>query len=185
MYVQRNMEARSRYYCWYGKARNITHSDSVFVALGIQHTRCHLWLLSETFLFLRNERDITINVRRSSCKVSLTFIGPCIANIIAEYNQQDATFHNLSISVGRSTCFRRFFRPSSGAQNCTHSVRYLSDQYCYLLLARPKHVEHPTEMNKLWYFISGWLYSANMQSGLYSCHTLMKFEFSQQIYEKY
>ena len=35
----------------------------------------------------------------------LTLIGPCIANIYAEYNQQDATFHNLS------------------------------DRYCYLLLA--------------------------------------------------
>jgi len=65
-------------------------------------------------------------------EISLTFIGPCIANIFAEYNQQDATFHNLFISVRRCTCFRRFFRPSSGAQNCTYSVRYLSDQYCYL-----------------------------------------------------
>jgi len=45
----------------------------------------------------------------------------------AEYNQQDATFLNLFIYVRRSTCFRRFFRPSSGAQNCTYSVRYLSD----------------------------------------------------------
>ena len=45
----------------------------------------------------------------------------------AAYNQQDATFHNLFMSVRRSTCFRRFFRPSSGAQNCTYSVRYLLD----------------------------------------------------------
>jgi len=44
----------------------------------------------------------------------------------SEYNQQDATFLNLFISVRRSTCFRRFFRPSSVSQNCT---------YCYLLLA--------------------------------------------------
>jgi len=66
----------------------------------------------------------------------LTFIGPCIANIFAEYNQKYATFHDLFISVRRSTCFRRVFRPSSGAQNCTHSVRHLSDQYCYLPLAR-------------------------------------------------
>ena len=29
----------------------------------------------------------------------------------SEYNQQDATFLNLFISVRRSTCFRRFFRP--------------------------------------------------------------------------
>jgi len=53
----------------------------------------------------------------------------------AEYNQQDATFHNLFISIRSSTYFRGFFRQSPGAQNCTYSVRYLSDQYCYLLLA--------------------------------------------------
>jgi len=65
----------------------------------------------------------------------LIFICPCVANIFAAYNQQDATFHNLFISIRRSTCFRRFFRPSSGAQNCVYNVRYLSDRYCYLLLA--------------------------------------------------
>jgi len=67
--------------------------------------------------------------------VYLTFMCPCIANIFSEYNQQEATFLNLFIPVRRSTYFRRFFRPSSGAQNCTYRVRYLSDQYCYLLLA--------------------------------------------------
>jgi len=65
----------------------------------------------------------------------LTFIGPCIANIFSEYNQQNANFLNLFTSIRRCTCFRRFFRPSSGAQNCTYSVRYFSDQYCHLLLA--------------------------------------------------
>jgi len=44
-----------------------------------------------------------------------------------EYSQQDATFNHLSISVRRSTCFIRVFLPSSGAQNCTYSFRYLSD----------------------------------------------------------
>ena len=57
----------------------------------------------------------------------LTFICPCIANIVTVYNQQDATFHNLFRSVKRSTSFRPFFRPSSGSQNCTYSVRYLSE----------------------------------------------------------
>jgi len=36
-------------------------------------------------------------------------------------------FSDLFISVRRSACFRRGFRPSSGAQNCTYSVRHLSD----------------------------------------------------------
>jgi len=53
-----------------------------------------------------------------SVKQELTFIYSCIANIFAAYNQQDATFHDLFISVKRSTCFRRVFPPSSGAENC-------------------------------------------------------------------
>jgi len=61
-----------------------------------------------------------------------TLIGPCIINIFAEYNQQDATFHNLFISVKHSTHFRLFFRPSPGAQNRTYSVRYWSDKYLTL-----------------------------------------------------
>jgi len=56
--------------------------------------------------------------------MDLTFIDQCIANIFIEYNQKDATFLNLFISVRRCACFRQFFCPSSGAQNCTHSVRY-------------------------------------------------------------
>ena len=55
----------------------------------------------------------------------------------AEYNQHDATFLNLFISVRRCTCFRRVCRPSSGSQNSTYSVRYLPDRYCYLLLVWP------------------------------------------------
>ena len=119
----------------------------------------------------------------------LTFIGPCIANRFAEYNQQDAKFHNFFISVRRSTCFRRVFRPPSGAQNCIYSVRYLSDQYCYLPLARLaagssigltlyvqfwapddgrknrlKHVERLTEINKLRNVAYCWLYSAKSVS---------------------
>jgi len=62
-------------------------------------------------------------------------VGRKLQHTFAEYNQQDATFHNFFISVRRSTCFRPFFRPEPGAQNCTYSVRYLSDRYCYLLLA--------------------------------------------------
>jgi len=33
-------------------------------------------------------------------------------------------FLDLFISINWSTCFRRFLRPSSGAQNCTYSVWY-------------------------------------------------------------
>jgi len=60
--------------------------------------------------------------------------GPNTFSTFSEYNQQDAKFLNLFISVRRSTCFRRFFRPTPGAQNWTYSVRYWSHNYCYLLL---------------------------------------------------
>jgi len=33
-------------------------------------------------------------------------------------------FLDLFISINCPICFRRFLRPSSGAQNCTYSVRY-------------------------------------------------------------
>jgi len=75
----------------------------------------------------------SLEVAREICVDGTYF--PNNLRIFAEYNQQDATLHNVFISVGRSACFRRFILPSSEAQNCTYSVRYLSDQYCYLLLA--------------------------------------------------
>jgi len=56
-------------------------------------------------------------------------------NIFSENNQEDATFLNLFVPIRCSACFGQFFRPSSGALNCTYSVRHLSDRYCYLLLA--------------------------------------------------
>ena len=55
---------------------------------------------------------------------SLTFILPCIASISLKYNQRMQRFLFLLISIYCSTCFRLFLRPSSGAQNCTYSVRY-------------------------------------------------------------
>jgi hypothetical protein len=45
-------------------------------------------------------------------------------NIITYYSQQDATFLEFIYLYRRSTCFRRFLRPSSEAHNCTYSFRY-------------------------------------------------------------
>jgi hypothetical protein len=55
-----------------------------------------------------------------------TFIWPCIVNVLLKYNQQDVTLYSILYYCKCSTCFRRFFRPSSGAQNCTHTTRYMS-----------------------------------------------------------
>ena len=81
-------------------------------------------------------------------------------------------FIYLFIPVRRSTCFRRGFRPSSGAQNCTYSVRYWFDKYLtmYVQFCAPddgrknrlKYVERLTEINKEWNVASCWLYSANI-----------------------
>jgi hypothetical protein len=43
---------------------------------------------------------------------------------VTNYSQQDATFLEFIYFYRRSTCFRRFLRPSSGAHNCTYSFRY-------------------------------------------------------------
>ena len=32
-----------------------------------------------------------------------------------------------------STCFRQSFRPSSGVQDCTYSIRHMSNRFCWLL----------------------------------------------------
>ena len=39
--------------------------------------------------------------------------------------QQDATLYNILYYCHCSICFRRFLRPSSGAQNCIHSIWYM------------------------------------------------------------
>jgi hypothetical protein len=39
MYVQRNIEVRSRNHCCHGKAISITHSEYVPVAVVIQHAK--------------------------------------------------------------------------------------------------------------------------------------------------
>jgi len=97
--------------------QNFTHTSD--------HNRHRSWSTIQLILVVNRSTEILCSY--------LTFTCPCIANVFAAYNQQDAAFHNLCISVRRSTCFRRFYRPSSGAQNCTYSVRYLSDQNWHLL----------------------------------------------------
>ena len=108
-----------------------------------------------------------------------------VSKCIFKYNQQDATLHNLFISVRCSTCFRLFLCPLSGAQNCVYSIRYIVKplllpattvsgrsrgltkyQMLYIQFWAPddgrrnrlKHVEHLTEINELCNGASCWLY---------------------------
>ena len=61
------------------------------------------------------EAALTIN-RISLQPMTRDVHGSVHGKLIFEYNQQEATLHNLFISVKCSTCFRRFLRPLSGAQ---------------------------------------------------------------------
>jgi hypothetical protein len=112
----------------------------------------YLKLLSRNYMWITEKKLIKslAGIRAENCRYSndnalplyhpacwnhffLTFMGPCIVNIF-KYNQQDATLHNSIYYYKCSTCFRRLLRPSSGAQNCIHSIRYLSRFFCFLLL---------------------------------------------------
>jgi hypothetical protein len=52
---------------------------------------------------------------KESNSIFFTFMVPCIVNVF-KYIQQDATLYNDIYYYKCSTCFRRFLRPSSGAQ---------------------------------------------------------------------
>jgi hypothetical protein len=73
-------------------------------------------------------------------------------------------FLDLLISINCSTCFRRFIRPSSGAQNCTVLVwQYLTlyVQFCASDNGRKnliKHVEQFIEIIRSRKVASFWLY---------------------------
>jgi hypothetical protein len=45
-------------------------------------------------------------------------------NVITNYSQPEAKFLEFIYFYRRSTCFRRFLHPSSGAYNCRYSFRY-------------------------------------------------------------
>ena len=92
------------------------------------HTSCMadtipLWFHFRVFHneYLYNKQPVT----------RFTFMGPCIVNVF-KHSQQDATLHNGIYYYKRSTCFRRFLRPSSWAQNRIHSIGYLSSFFLIL-----------------------------------------------------
>ena len=59
------------------------------------------------------------------------FAGQCVVNVFKQ-DQQDAKLHNGIYYYKCSTCFRRFLRPSSGAQNCIHNIGYFVELFLLL-----------------------------------------------------
>jgi len=73
-----------------------------------------------------------------------------------KYNQQDATLYSILYCCQCSTCFRRFLCPSSGAQNCRHSIWYMSSLFAATASASSKqawHVPHAvcTVLSSWWW----------------------------------
>jgi len=64
-------------------------------------------------------------------------------------------FLDLFISMNCSTCFSRFLRPSSGAQNSTYSVRYCqksSAACCYRVWDGTEfHLIHDSSRRQYWF----------------------------------
>ena len=89
-------------------------SNQVTTVFWARSQNCERRLLASSCLSVRMEQSALTG--RISMNFDIWF---------SEYNQQDATFPNLFISVRRSTWFRRVFRPSTGAQNCTYGLRPL------------------------------------------------------------
>jgi hypothetical protein len=68
-------------------------------------------------------------------RLNLTFMGPCIVIYSYSTTNKMHLFFKLFILVKHCKCVGRSFRPSSGAQDCTYSIRHMSNSCCYLLLA--------------------------------------------------
>ena len=86
---------------------------------------------NKTFVIIQSSYDSwEIWYKRLWIRIKLQFKFFCLF----KHNQQDATLHNGIQYYKCSTCFRRFLRPSSGAQNCINSRGHLSRFYCFLPL---------------------------------------------------
>jgi len=123
------------WYYWTGMGTNLCGCGLVkhkIPTASFMHSGNHVHLRKHNRCYYQVSNPATSEGKWRVLHINLTFIVPCIANIFADYNQQAATFHNLFISVRRSTCFRWVFRPSSGAQNCT-LVWQILDALCAIL----------------------------------------------------
>ena len=68
---------------------------------------------------------------------------------LSVHHQELKTAHTASgiCQTNTATFCLPGHRPSSGVQNCTYSVWYLSDQYCYLLLAWPPSIIRSSKLH--------------------------------------
>jgi hypothetical protein len=95
------------------------------------YMQCFIGSLYLTFgAYLVHDPSILYTIcRRVFAKISLTFICPCIINIIPNYYQQDATFLDLFISIDAL-----YVSGGSSAHNQEHTTVHTAsgivNQYC-------------------------------------------------------
>jgi hypothetical protein len=97
----------------------------------------HLCLIQNEFALKRHNEFSGFNVWRTS-ESEFDVHGTVHRFNVYKHNQQDATLHKGIYYCQCSTCFRRFLRPSSGAQNCIHNIECLSSFFCFLPHERGK-----------------------------------------------
>jgi len=144
---------------------------------GVQPTRCNIFSI---YLFLQIVLHVSSGFSAHHQEHKTVHIAPGIvkpilllAATVDEMERSTANkmqhFLHLFISINCCICFRGFLRPSSGAQNCTYSVRYcqtntaaccsigltIPDLVCTVLFSDDgrrnglKHVEYFMEINSL------------------------------------
>ena len=110
------------------RPRSLMTNDSYFSTLVLK-SNCHLFLKPEWKRPLGRPKCRAGNENRRLFEILKTKINVdvCMSihhKYISRVQQTNATFSRSIYFYNCSTCFRRFLRPSSRAQNCTYSVRY-------------------------------------------------------------
>jgi len=90
--------------------------------------------ISKFILFWSNALHVSdgLSVHHQDSKTVHTASGIChTGSVVACQRERDETYFILE---QHSTCFGRSLRPSSGVQDCTYSIRYMSYRFCGWLL---------------------------------------------------
>jgi hypothetical protein len=90
------------------------------IILHVQNLHCSVFKTALSASFLHEQQcDLPVSYTTLSLMLRRVITNSC------KYNHKNTTLYNTLYYCQCSTCFRRIVRPSSGAQNCTHSIWYM------------------------------------------------------------